>query len=72
MNEGEDMAGTPCRECGKEYPDAARVCPHCHTPKNPDIPRYPAFSGSWVIKVIGILFLALVAVQLVSIFAGQD
>jgi len=66
------MAGIPCRECGKEYPEEARVCPHCHTPKNPDIPRYPVFGGSWVIKVIGILFIALVAALLVSMFASQN
>jgi len=67
------MNKTPCRECGKEIPEGLRNCPHCDTPVNPDIPKYPTFGGSgWVMSVIGILFIALIVGLLVSMFTFQD
>ncbi len=66
------MSTHPCRSCGKEIEAKASVCPHCETPVNPNIPKYPTFgsSGPWFM-VMMILFVTLIVALLVSMFTAE-
>ncbi len=67
------MSSPKCRECGKEISEDLRNCPHCDTPVNPNIPKYPTFGGSgWVMTVIGVLFITLIVGLLINMFVYQD
>jgi|GEM_PF-1252124 len=67
------MNSIPCRECGKTIAEGLKNCPHCDTPVNPNIPRYPTLGGNgWVMNVIGIVFVTLIVALLISMFVFRD
>ncbi len=66
------MNSPECRECGKDVTGISSICPHCGTPINPNIPKYPTFGGSsWPIIVIWVLFVTFVAILLITMFSFQ-
>ncbi len=67
------MSDSECRECGKDLAGSKTNCPHCGTPINPNIPKYPTFGGSgWPIIVIWVLFIVFMAMLLISMFTFRD